>query len=216
MDTRRAQTATPSPNGTASTSILSLTLKKQAIHTSALTQGYRYLDALADGLGLLGAGNELFVEPSQANDTVFLWESGCMTNGTSNCTSACQNSEESRNMVWNSPDAMFTLHSCLIRPVLLNAAANGWLVEDSPGLMDRIGIHSNDLQQFKNLSYPRPIKVVNNCVWAMCSLLYGTQAEEKCPLHEVSSAYIYGPSEQPWTPSFVSASTVLASLVIAR
>lgn len=126
--------------------IYPLTLIRQPIQTFVPSEGYTYSDAVNDALGFEeGPGTSLFIDSSHASDTLFLWESGCLMNGTNDCGLACSYSEEGLNMVWNSPNAMFTLHKCLVYPILATAAERGWLVQEQNDLLARFNISASNM-----------------------------------------------------------------------
>lgn len=198
--------------------VLSLTLKEQPTQSPIIERPYTYEDAFSDALGQdytsYSSHGRYAGSPDFRNNTLFLWESGCRTNGTWNCTLACSDSEQGRNMVWNSSEAMFTLQNCLVYPMLLNATAHGWLVEDPPGLLDKFNIIPDDIKtnyttDFAPSSRVRP--VIDRCLAASCASLphYG-----RCVLDDDGnsshnpwidrSAYLIGPVDQKWRPSVVS------------
>lgn len=193
-----------------STTNLSLTLTRQPVlplETMALLGEYGYEAAIS---GAFGRGPEtlLLDDSSNTNNTVFLWELGCLVNGTPNCTSSCLDPHQSPSLVWNSPESMLTLHNCLLYPILATAAAHGWLVEDPPGLMGKFNISSSDILPIDfngTLINPPAWSAVHNCVYSMCKLLDGTQADDRCTFHNTPNytAYTLGPAVRPWTPYLV-------------
>lgn len=203
-----------------STVAFPLTLISQPIQTFAPSVTYTYDDALNDALGLrTGPGTSLFIDPSQTNNTLFLWESGCIIDGMKDCGLACSSSEEGLRALWNSPDAMFTMHNCMVYPILATAASYGWLVEKPSGLLERFNISISDmLSKNENLSFPKspePWKAVNTCIKTMCNLLYGTRANENnCTMDGwgYKTSYTFGAQRPLWSPTMVSLSSDFSDL----
>lgn len=172
-------------------------------------KNYFYDLAVDDALGSNGSFNQRFIEASHTNSTLFLWESGCQINGTKNCSLACSDSQESRNMIWNTPDEMLTLHNCLLYPILATAALYGWLVQDPPGLLEQFSIQASEILSINpevslrenEIAWP----IVNDCLSSMCIRLYGIEALEECKLKDFSreTAYACGPSDNLWHPTLV-------------
>lgn len=198
---------------------VSLTLKEQPTQSVIHNQSYTYEDALNDALGeeQFGHGEKYPGSPDYINDNaVFLWESGCRVNETWNCTLACTNSRIGRNMVWKSSDAMFTLHNCLVYPIILNATRQGLLFEDPPGLLDKFNIihdsASNDTElSIGHESNTNPLPVVNGCLWALCDLLSDNKrAYHACAPYghkkyrAYSTSFEIGPPQQTYFPHIVS------------
>lgn len=140
----------------------------------------------------------------------FLWDSGCLMNGTNDCGLACSLSEEGRNAVWKSPDAMFTLHNCMVYPILATAAEHGWLEQEQHDLLAKFNISaSNMLLTNVSATYsrsPMPWKVVNICIKTVCDLLYGIDANTQCNVHRwiSNTSYAAGPETALWLPRMAS------------
>lgn len=169
---------------------LQLTVKAQPAQSVLPDQAYLYHDAVFDALGVAmesggNANEEPYAgSPAPVFNTLFLWESGCRFNESWNCTRACLDPYIGPGMVWSAADAMFTLHNCLLYPLLANSSFHGWLVEDPPGLLDTFGISALDLtgdEGFKawgaNVS---TLPVVQDCITAMCDLVYDEPSLSVC------------------------------------
>ena len=198
-------TATPS------TSTLLLTVKLQPTQAVVSEEPYLYEDALRDV-----EGYDYFSGYSESsrihNNTLHLWQSGCRAGETWNCTLACSDPDTGPSMVWNSPEAMFTLHNCLAYPILATAAAHGWLVQDPPGLLDSFGILSDDVLPFNltagvSMTSTSAWPVINGCLQRVCTEFNGDQAGSDCfglDIHRTS--YRAGPLDTLWNVSLVSLS----------
>jgi hypothetical protein len=192
---------------TTSSSNVSLTVVLQPTQSVVPTESYLYQDALYDALGM--NLSDYTGSPQHRENTLFLWESGCRTGETWNCTLACSDTEAGRNMVWNSSEAMFTLHNCLVYPVLATAVAHEWLVQDPPDLLDKFGISSHDLltanattgkAELNESAWP----VINGCLQRVCAPFSGSQNLDQCTRHETQSTTFYsGPQDDSWNISLV-------------
>lgn len=181
-----------------SASNLSLTLVQRTSQSTLPGEIYSYSDAFSDAVGT--NLSEYSGSPGVANNTLFLWESGCRVNGTWNCTLACSESETAYSMVWNSSETMFTLHNCLLYPIIATAAFHGWLVEDPPGLLDKFTISSNvaPIDVAADFSENEAIwSVVNGCLVEMCYRTNGYAAKELCSLRRRDMAYLTLPGDIP-------------------
>jgi hypothetical protein len=182
-----------------SASNISLTLVQQPTQSSPPTATSLYEDAVHDAsVGLVGA-----------NNTLFLWETGCRSNQAWNCDQACSGSDESYKMVWNSKDNLSTLRNCLVYPLIATAASQGWLVQDPPGLLNRFGISPSDAVSVDpeegNGTLEEAWPVVNDCIRNMCDALYGSNSTQKCLNYSgPQTDYYIGPSNNIWNPRLVS------------
>lgn len=174
-----------------SSSIASLTLREQS-GPSTFSARYTFDDAKYDAAGKLGSQYE--ASPPPASNTVFLWESGCRANDSWNCTAACMDEEIGPTMLWNSTTAMFTLQNCLINPLVALSAAQGWLLEEPVGLLEKYEIYGarSDLEAFNIsewVSNNEPLAempwgtsslVVNSCTRAFCAEVYSDPRHSEC------------------------------------
>jgi hypothetical protein len=170
---------------TTSPSNVSLTVFLQPTQSVVLNEKYWYDDALNDAQGY--GYSDYTGSPQPHENTLFLWESGCRTGDTWNCTLACADPENGRNMTWSAPEAMFTLHNCLVYPILATAEAHGWLVQDPPDLLDRFSISARSILSTNTtrtwedkLAWP----VVNDCLQKVCTPAYGYQAKDHCSVFD--------------------------------
>ncbi|KAM0714825.1 hypothetical protein Q7P37_009289 [Cladosporium fusiforme] len=108
-----------------------------------------------------------------------LWSNGCQANGSRNCTKACLDTVEGPAMVWNSTDTLFTLHNCVVYPMISTAAAQGRLSHDDPSILERYGIVVNE-----TLSDHTPgmddWPVISDCLREMCFRYRGRDDETLC------------------------------------
>jgi hypothetical protein len=121
--------------------VTSLTVKEQAALPTTVDGEYSLVLALSDA-GVKHMGNQtprLQGRPLVEDNTVYLWQSGCLTDNVLNCDLACMTPHK----VWNGTNATFTYQNCLLQPILALSAAEKWLVEDPPGLLDKYGISTN-------------------------------------------------------------------------
>lgn len=195
---------------------VSLTLKEQPTESAIYNQSYTYEIALNDALGTYPSYYDRDSErypgsPDYTNEnTVFLWESGCRVNGTWDCTLACTNSRIGHNMVWNSSDAMFTLHNCLLYPVILHATAHRFLVEEPPGLLDKFNNFPDRTNSHNKLLLDHNyngavLAVINDCLRAVCDLVSNDRESYSCAIDVDRRTYFtVGPPDQSYFPTIVS------------
>jgi hypothetical protein len=118
-----------------------LTVKEQVALRKPLDQEYSLVLALSDA-GVKHMGNQrprLQGRPPVEDNRVYLWQSGCLVNDVWNCDLACSTPTH----VWNDTNATFTYQNCLLQPILALSAAQQWLVQDPPGLLNKYGISTN-------------------------------------------------------------------------
>jgi hypothetical protein len=186
----------------------SLTVTLQSTQTAVTTESYLYEDALNDAEGY-GYLSDYSGSPRLGNNTLFLWESGCRVGDVWNCTLACSDLEAGPNMVWNSSEAMFTLHNCLVYPILATAAANNWLVQDPAGLLDKFEIPSRDILPTNATAEDAKLgasawPVINGCLTKVCAPLNGENADRICSGPDMQrTKYRAGPQNNPWKVNLV-------------
>lgn len=146
------------------------------------------------------------------NNTVILWDMGCRVGSTWNCTAACLDPRIGQHMLWNGNNAMLTLQNCLVYPILATAAAEGWLVEDPPGLLEKYDIIANYTLPTKphvaaaNSAYAWPL--INACTQRFCTSVYANATYNGCTLDDSrwQTNYAVGPVTALWTPYLVRCS----------
>lgn len=168
---------------------------------------YTYQDALNDVLGY-GSPDYPGSPPEALNSTFFLWESGCRIGKTRNCTLACSDTNDGYNMVWNSSDAMFTLHNCFVYPILATAAAYGWLEQHPPSLLDDFGINPSKMVSVDNTPHAETDRlawrIIFDCVQSVCASYYGEATVDTCYQNKTfDTSYRTGPSDRTWNISLV-------------
>jgi hypothetical protein len=190
------------------TSSASLTVVLRPTQSVVTTESYLYEDALYDARGY-GSYSDYPGSPHPGNNTLFLWESGCRVGETWNCTLACLDLEAGPNMVWNSSEAMFTLQNCLVYPILATAAAHDWLVQDTPGLLDKFEIPSRDILPTNTTTEDLKLStsawpVINGCLQRVCAPLNGEDSEYSCSRPDTKrTRYRAGPQDSPWLVNMV-------------
>ncbi|KAM0718766.1 hypothetical protein Q7P37_005837 [Cladosporium fusiforme] len=199
-----------------SSSIAFLTVYQQPAGTPASGEKYNYTDVLSDALGVLGSNYS--ASPQPIENTIFLWESGCHLNGsgTRNCTLACANTPATKSF-WNDSNAMFTVHNCLVYPILATASRQGWLVNESSEILNDFGIVDSDVLPVNDLTRPgeKSWSVVNKCMADICHRLYtdDVEAAPKCSAsHGLRTAYSIGPSGLLWHRSMMLNASELCEL----
>jgi hypothetical protein len=190
------------------TSTASLTVVLQPTPTADTIESYLYEDALDDARGY-GSAGDYSGSPHLGNNTLFLWESGCRVGETWNCTLACADLKAGPNMVWNSSEAMFTLHNCLVYPILATAAAHDWLVQDPAGLLDKFKIPSHDILPTNATTEDLELSasawpVINGCLKKVCAPLNAEDVEHECSGPDTKrTRYLAGPQDSPWNVNLV-------------
>jgi hypothetical protein len=187
----------------------SLTLIERATPPTMTPNAYLFNDAVSDAFGW--NASEFTGSLPHASDTVFLWDSGCKIGDTSNCTMACLDPVQGPEMVWNSTNAMFTLHNCLLYPILASAAAQSTLVQDPPGLLEKYGIDTNNTLDTGSASNATTyFPVLETCVRDFCVDIAGRKEPSCSPWDSQNSTT--GPEYAPWIPQMAMASQLCCRL----
>ena len=179
----------------------SLTVKELST-VSPLPESYSFVDALSDtGVYIARDHNpEAVGRPAHSRNTLYLWESGCRTDGGWDCPASCTSAIK----VWNSSDSVFTLQNCLVYPILAYSASQGWLVEEHSGLLEKYGIAPNDNVSFGDTKEHRYWPAIRDCRNEMCSDVlfpdnHRCPADAHGPYHATPLVHSIG----PWQPHLV-------------
>lgn len=96
-----------------------------------------------------------------------LYEPGCQVGENKwNCTAACLDTNVGPNQTWNATNGMFTLHNCVVLPVIASLLASGKIAKTSLNLTTKYNIvPSTNLTSRPNEAWP----VIRNCISDYCA-----------------------------------------------
>lgn len=131
---------------------------------------YSFDMALVDATGGLRYGERYYSgQPNPGSNTFMLWEAGCRTGDSWNCTAACLDTELGPKLIWNTTNSMYTLQNCIVYPFIALALAAGVLGQGSgtADLTEKYHIRANGDAAFWNTTDGWP--VINQCFNAYCN-----------------------------------------------
>lgn len=143
---------------------------------------YSFQDALQDAAGLAPLESELT-----------LYESGCHVDDGWNCTAACLDPALGPALLWDGPEAMYTLQNCMVLPLIAYLLANGSLSQRQASLASKYSIEA-DLTLWSREGWP----VINGCMRAACE--ESSSGAEDCELSSSLWQPITYPLGQPNAP----------------
>jgi hypothetical protein len=116
-------------------------------------------------------------------------------------------------MVWDSSDAMFTLHNCLVYLILATTAAHGWLEQHPLSLLDDFGINPSKMLSVDNTTNADndrlAWRVIFGCVQSVCASYFGEALVNICYRKStMNTTYRAGPSDRIWNISLVGSSGI--------